>query len=196
MLPGFQLLLGLGALFTADVRQRAEQANRPDQATPESMALFQKYLDIRAKAIEYPDEDWPRYRIANKGFKTNWKRLAGYWNTSIHGLQIEYFEWKCEQLGIEFNYKLVHRVYHRDDVTGRGWHYPEYDIEPYYPIDESIDPRVKEDKEKKRKEEEAARKQEAYLNSDERKKLDDEIRQRRAVHRAERLAREAAEKQK
>ena len=52
MLPGFQLLLGLGALFTADVRQRAEQANRPDQATPESMALFEKYLDIRAKAIE------------------------------------------------------------------------------------------------------------------------------------------------
>lgn len=143
MLPGFQLLLGLGALFTADVRQRAEQANRPDQATPESMALFEKYLDIRAKAIEYPDEDWPRYRIANKGFKTNWKRLAGYWNTSIHGLQIEYFEWKCEQLGIEFNYKLVHRAYHRDDVTGGGWHYPEYDIEPYYPIDESIDPRVK-----------------------------------------------------
>ena len=90
----------------------------------------------------------------------------------------------------------MHRVYHRDDVTGRGWHYPEYDIEPYYPIDESIDPRVKEDKEKKRKEEEAVRKQEAYLNSDERKKLDDEIRQRRAAHRAERLAREAAEKRK
>ena len=86
MLPGFKLILGLGALFTADARQRAEQANRPDQATPESMALFEKYLDIRAKAIEYPDEDWPRYRIANKGFKTNWKRLAGYWNTRIHGL--------------------------------------------------------------------------------------------------------------
>ena len=51
MLPGFKLILGLGALFTADARQRAEQANRPDQATPESMALFEKYLDIRAKAI-------------------------------------------------------------------------------------------------------------------------------------------------
>ena len=48
MLPGFKLILGLGALFTADARQRAEQANRPDQATPESMALFERYLDIRA----------------------------------------------------------------------------------------------------------------------------------------------------
>ena len=64
MLPGFQLLLGLGALFTADARERIEKSNRPDQATPESMDLFMKYLDIKAKADMYPDEDWPRYRRA------------------------------------------------------------------------------------------------------------------------------------
>lgn len=194
MLPGFKIILGLGALFTADARQRAEEYNKPDQAKHPD--LFMKYLDIKAKASLYPDEDWPRYRVAYKGMKTDWRRLAGYWNTSIHGLQMEYFEWKCEQLGIEYNYGLVLRAYHRDDVTGKGWHYPEYDIEPYYPIDESIDPRVREDKEKKRKEEEAKLKEEERLNSPEREKLDDEIRERRAAHRAERLAREAAEKQR
>ena len=196
MLPGFKLILGLGALFTADARQRAAEYNKSDQATPEGMDLFMKYLDIKNEASQYPDENWPRYRRAYKGVKTDWKRLAGYWNTSIHGLQIEYFEWKCEQLGIEFNYKLVLRAYHRDDLTAPapGWHYLEYDIEPYWPISEKDDPRVKEDKEKKRKEEEAKRKAQERLNSPERQKLDDEIRARRTAVRAERLAREAAEK--
>lgn len=194
MLPGFKIILGLGALFTADARQRAEEYNKPDQA--EHPDLFMKYLDIKNEASQYPDENWPRYRVAHKGMKTSWKRLAAYWNTSIHGLQMEYFEWKCEQLGIEYNYGLVLRAYHRDDLTGNGWHYPEYDTEPFWPISEKDDPRVKEDKEKKRKKEEAERKQKEWLNSDERKQMDEEIRKRRAAHRAERLAKEAAEKRR
>ena len=188
MLPGFQLILGLGALFYSDASERAKAYNNPDKATPEQLEIFDHYLNWKAATEIYAPEEWPKYIYTSEYARTTWKELACFYGTSVHILQEGYFCWKCKQEGIPFEYDIFLRAYHRSFYRET----PDNQIQPQRAPNLELDARIRELKGLPPREVE----KKLNLTEAERKAYDDELRKKRAAVRAERLAREAEERRR
>lgn len=187
MLPGFQFLLGLGALIYGTV---AGQCKKPPQDTQEERELFNIYCEIRHDRCTdvFAPKHWPKYIYVREYDRTPWKDLASFYGTSVTNLQIEYVEWACKQRGIPFDYDIFKRAYFRTAHL----YYWEDEVQPKSIYNEQYNRKCWAEAEAKKKAEE----EQIAKTKAERKKIDDEIRKKRLAVRAERLARERKESKK